>query len=99
MPAKQIGGVELDPLMYNEYVKTAAEPPGLPPLKDAIRRIMQSNGYQSASDGPDGYKSVLITNVIQNYRQAAQAIMRKNHPGLRDEIITTKKNRLMPHIQ
>ena len=75
MPRRTVNGVELDAEQYDQYVLYYAGEglgKGIPKLKTALGNLVKSAGYRTATDGPDGGKSLLIRSIFANYRSAAQ---------------------------
>jgi hypothetical protein len=65
---RAIEGVELSPAQYDRYVQLAGAG-----LRDELAALIESPVYQSASDGPDGGKALMIRHVIGAHRQGARA--------------------------
>lgn len=75
MPRRTVNGVELDAEQYDQYILYYAGEglgKGIPKLKTALGNLVKSAGYRTATDGPDGGKSLLIRSIFANYRSAAQ---------------------------
>ncbi len=77
MPGKNIEGVPLTSEEYDAYVVLQGAKPiiGDLTLKQRLAEMMHSNLYKRSSDGPDGGKKVLITSIVNAYRDKARFIM------------------------
>ena len=95
MPSRSIGGVELSPHEYSRYVELAGnalkeESSGLG-LKDQLELLLDDPQYLEQSDGRDGGKALVIRNLVQAYRQLAQAEMQAEFPELREAIAQKRR--------
>jgi hypothetical protein len=81
-------GVPLEPAEYEKYVKLAAGYGlgNLPPLKEALAKLMESDAYKRQSDSPDGGKAMLLRERIYSYRAAAQAKLVAESPELQAQL-------------
>lgn len=89
MPRKSINGVKLSTKQYDSYIRFYAgenNPFVKMPLKEKLREVFSSDMYRSATEGPEGGKSVIIRSVFDGYREAAKAQMIKTDPALQGEI-------------
>jgi hypothetical protein len=76
---------------YDRWLALMAEPyEDLPPLREALRELVQSAGYRNATEGtieyPGGQKVLMIEGTVQQYRQLAFARLIKEHPSVMAEI-------------
>lgn len=92
MPAKAQMGVELKPEEYWRFVELAGngvkEPGTNMGAKETLEAIVAgehslSSQWQSATDGPEGGRALIIKSVIQGFRQAAQAKLLEEFPDLK----------------
>lgn len=77
--------IQLTPQQYNRYVElSAGMGPGMTPLKEALAELIDSPRYRDSglADGPNGGKSWLIQDLIQNYRKIAKAHLRSEDPDV-----------------
>ena len=89
MPRKMIKGVELDTHQYDQYIRFYSGENNRfvdMPLKDRLTELMQSAEYSTATDGPEGSKSVMIQAVFRVYQQAAQESMIEAYPEIEMQI-------------
>lgn len=77
MQDRGVEGVELSPKEYDRYARLAGEG-----LRADLKDVIASGGYQSASDGPDGGKALLIRHVVQIHRQIARAKLFDEEPAV-----------------
>lgn len=96
MPRNIIQGVELDTQQYDKYISLYAGENNRfvkMPLKEQLREMMDSNIYQTATDGQEGGKSTLIKAVFEAYRNSAQGAMMEEDPKLFTEIQDLKREK------
>jgi len=97
MPAKQIEGVSLrnEGTWYERYVELAGNawknPSTGKGLKETLDDLVSGKDARSAryaqlSDGPEGGKARVIQQVVDSYREAAAAQLRKEFPELEARI-------------
>lgn len=75
---------------YDLFQELAASPPGAPPLKAALSRLMSSPQYADLTDGPGdirGTKLSAIMDIVSKYRTAAFQRMLREYPELRREVL------------
>jgi hypothetical protein len=81
MPSRIVKGVRLDTHQYDKFVLLYSGKGNRfvdRPLKEALKDTMRSELYKTATDGPDGGKSMIIKTIFHKYRQAArQALFEK----------------------
>lgn len=117
MPEKRVnfGGVVVDleeyPHAYSRYVELAGNDLKLPQYnnlgaKDALNAIVTGEHpltarYRIYSDGRDGGKADLITEILGHYKEAARAQLLEEFDSLRAEVESKRKpggNRLDPAL-
>jgi len=89
MPRKSINGIKLNTKQYDSYIRFYAGENNSfvkMPLKSKLRETFSTDMYRSATDGPEGGKSVIIRSIFDGYREAAKAQMLKTDPNLQGEI-------------
>jgi hypothetical protein len=89
MPRQTINGVRLDSKQYDKYIRlySGENNPNVDmPLKQKLRETFSSPLYKSATNGPEGGKSVIIRAIFDGYREAAKAEMIKSDSRLMGDI-------------
>ena len=95
MPTKVVFGTELTPKEYDRFVELAGnglkDPSTGMGAYDTLNAIIDgkhnlSGQWQSASDGPQGGRSIMIRTVIQSFRDAARAKVVEEFPDLRARV-------------
>jgi hypothetical protein len=78
-----IGDIELTDSQRDRYIVLTAGDPNRngSTLRDDIRKLIESNKYQAADDGPDG-KQALIKRLIRKRRTRAQNAMKRADAAL-----------------
>jgi hypothetical protein len=87
-PQKTIQGVKLTGGEYSEYVRRAGTM-----AKEQLDRLVSQRGFAQASDGPDGGKAAIVTDVVTGARRAAAASMIAEFPDLRARVMGMAKRR------
>jgi hypothetical protein len=54
-------------------------------LRNYLKKVMRSDMYISATDGPDGGKSTIIKSVVNSFRDLARYQLLKEFPALNEE--------------
>lgn len=96
MPRKTINGVPLSTKEYDKYILLYAGKNNRfvdKPLRSALREMMASPQYKTATDGQEGGKSMLIRSVFEGYRDAAKQAMIEETPKLKREIRQGKEEK------
>lgn len=81
--------------LYDVYGDLVAQPtPDTPPLKDELRKLMESDDYKhKLIDGPgtlNGTRLKAIRTIIGRYRQAAWRVMLRDHPTVAEKFFEAK---------
>jgi hypothetical protein len=89
-------GVELTHDEYDRYVVLAGNELKMDGLgmKDQLAKLMKSDTYKKATDGPDGGKAAIIRKVVMSYRGAALEKLQDENPALRMKIQDKKMERV-----
>lgn len=75
---------------YDVYQQLVAQPRGAPSLKDAVGRLIQSDGYQRLVDGDpqeNGTKLGAIMDVVRRYREQGKRQLLSRYPELRQQLM------------
>ena len=76
--------------VYQEY---AGHPPGQRSMKEALAKLIQSDGYASLVDGPGdgkGTRIAAISDVVSKYRTAAWRRLLMQYPEVRKEVMKSQ---------
>ena len=87
-PPRAIDGVKLTGEEYSQFVELAGKP-----AKEALNKIVNGPGFDNLSGGPDGMKSEIIRNIVQQFRSAARQRMIMLNPSLRSRILDKQQER------
>jgi len=101
MPRRSIGtgnfSIELNAEEYDRYVVLAGKELKMPytnlktgktkdlNLHKYLQSMMSSNMYQDASEGPDGGRAMLITTIVNAFRDGARATLLDENEALKAE--------------
>jgi hypothetical protein len=96
MKVPSLEGVELTHDEYDRYVMLAGNELKMGGLgmKDQLAKLMKSDVYQKATNGPDGGKAAIIRKVVMSYREAALEKLQDEVPDLRMKIQDKKMQRV-----
>jgi hypothetical protein len=76
---------------YDRWMELMSQPiaDGQPALRDALRELVQSDGYRQLTDGTEGFKGsrlLAVERMVRAYRQVAFAKMVEENPQVLDAI-------------
>jgi len=60
---------------------------GMPPLKDALAEMMQTDEYKDASQGPDGTRARMIRDKVSMYKHLGIIQLQEESPSLKAAVI------------
>lgn len=103
MPRRTLGqgnfAVELSPEEYDRYVVLAGnefkDPNTGLGMRDYLEQeVIPSDAYQNATEGPDGGRSLIIQQVIRQFRDGAKAQLQQEFPGLAGAMQQMQENKV-----
>lgn len=83
---------------YDRMLELVADPPGnRPPLRDAMKTLMESPAWKEASPGNEiyqgGARHKMAEKLVENYYKAARAQMLTEYPKLRESIYEDRRGK------
>lgn len=79
---------------YSRLNEIIANPPNVPPLAEAMEKVISSEAYQKAPDGDGeakGTKLWMLRSVVSKYREAAYKTLLRENPDLHKAVTENKR--------